>query len=253
VTGIGLGELGVLVTIAGTVAGLILWLFSVGVRARVYYEVRYFDVVNVSRGDYRTVIEEKVKSLGLATRYYEVDWWNRGHRTAKNVRIDIRSPVPIYSWEMYPNADDAGAAWKCTRDPKQGASNDSILIEQERLMPGAFGRLLIGYDGRPEASGFALQVNAGDRRAKRAYHRRDLIEGPGMTVLVIIGASAGLYLDRNGPWKWLEAYSKPLAEALPFIVTIGVLLVGAALLAITNPGKPPWMRPKGPAGPDWGK
>ncbi|MGH7498690.1 MAG: hypothetical protein ACREL3_07555 [Gemmatimonadales bacterium] len=228
-----------LLAILGALSGVAVVVYNIGVRPRVYYESRYFDTVNVSRGDFRARIEAAVRDLGLATNNFEVSWWNRGHRTATEVRVEVTSPVPIRSWEILPREDDAGAGWKCARNPSTAGGDPlSILITQEQLMPGGRCRLLIGFDADQGRELLTLHVFVHDRRARPARGLKGALDFFGVPIVFGTAFLVAWLLNQTEPMITFAKRNDTAASGLTLLCGIIVFGLMVWLLEAISPGDP---------------
>lgn len=116
------------------------------VRPRVFMDYRDQWTVTLADEIHRAEIERAMESLSVPTALFEVAWWNRGLRSAKQVRVEVTSPFPIQTWKMVPAAEDLAGGWVVTHDPsRKDSDHHRLRLEQQALMPRAECHLTVGY------------------------------------------------------------------------------------------------------------
>lgn len=162
------------------------------VRARVFLAWRVERTVRIGSAPHRKRIEGILREQNAPTGFCEVEWWNKGLRSAENLLIQADLPGRILTWELTPPASDVSAPWTCMSDPcgSEGPIS-SIRIRQEHLMPGTRCRLVLGFDS-PESGGAP---------SARGYRDGRVIPGPTslgdfwatVTIFACLGASWLVY------------------------------------------------------------
>jgi len=105
---------------------------------------RAFDTVRVFRSADAEKINQLLEREGIATAFFEVEWWNSGRRSASGVELEIAVPGKIVAHDIKPAADDLGAGWSAY-GPHDTSQGQRLRIRQDKLMPGGQCNVVIGY------------------------------------------------------------------------------------------------------------
>jgi hypothetical protein len=213
------------------------------VRPRVYIDSRACLTVPVIELDRRAKVELALRQCGVPLCYVEVEWWNNGRSTAKNIEVELTSTVPITEWELAPNGDDFGAPWSCTLDPKtDGADSCRLRLAQQFIRPGSRCRLVVGFDLELPDDGVTVRAFSGDRTLPAPGKLQGLHSLA--TVVLALGLVTGV------PVAWssgLQATWGPMPTWLFVVWLIASIFVARWVSGVISPGQASWDRRTGQA------
>jgi hypothetical protein len=213
------------------------------VRSRVYRAMRDYRTVRIFNEQERPRIEAALRSQGIPTAYAEVEWWNRGHRAAENITLELRTPGPIIAWQMIPACDDLAAGWSCTHDPgSSGNDLRMIRLVQPRLMPRTSCSLVVGYNSDDDTAASTLRAYQATREIPSTTTLAKLHSSASgfITLAIAFGllALAKLFVRARlgegssiGGWIMFAAFFGGLFAAMR---------LAPRLLSPLHPGTPSW-------------
>lgn len=154
------------------------------VRARVYRDLRFWDLVRGADVTRRKEAETALVGRGLPTSILELEWWNAGRRGSKKIIVDVQVPGQIVDHNVMPGPDHVLAGWKMEEEPHAPSHLNHLRLSQDRLMPGVLTKLTIGYQGADEADEPKVRILEDDREVGGENH---------MTLVFFLSVLAALW------------------------------------------------------------
>lgn len=199
------------------------------VRPRITLETEAQLTVKIFREAHRDKIEAGLRSQGVPTAFFEVRWANRGRRASKAITIDVESQAEIIVWEVTPPRTDVAAAWKTLLDPSvEGADKKRVRLEQERLMPGAKCKLVVGYNDAPGMQRPQVRAYVQDRKlsARKAEEQTvasvtviGMVQGFAIALMLTVLRTPGESVGYS--WKNLDLVTVAWTAGLAVLVGVG--------------------------------
>jgi hypothetical protein len=205
------------------------------VRARVYLVHRRSLTVPVIETERRQQVEAALRSHGIPLCYFEVEWWNRGTRSAKEIAVEVTSDARVMSWELFPGKGDFSAPWTCELDPLAGGEPSRIRIRQPYLHPQARSRLVLGFDSPPPVGSLTVRGLVGDAPLSAPSQARRIYSLSSFAVAIAL-VFGGIEV-----WRGYGGGRLGLMPSWVFVVlTVASIVASKLTLGRFSPGKPSW-------------